>query len=116
MTIQITNVVGNMTTVDTKVYVIQLLDKKNNEHEIIAFGLEAISTDISEIKVGRISHHFRAVSDKDIKRPSGKIDLLLGLRYAKIFPRLYSVAKDLVLFKSHFGTGWVLGGYSSDIN
>ena len=50
-----------------------------------------------------------------MKRPVGKIDLLVGQRYAKIFPKEFLIKEDLVLYKSKFGSGWILGGYSKEL-
>ena len=43
-------------------------------------------------------------------RPQRKVELLIGMNYIRLHPKLLDNNKDLALFSSFFGTGKILGG------
>lgn len=111
---EITTVGGNQTTLHTKMYVVELVTTEGKTEKLLAYGINEISSEISAIQINNIIHHFLdvGVSSHQLSRPTGKIDLLIGQRYARLHPTKAAVSEDLVLYKSMFGTGWVLGGYN----
>ena len=50
-----------------------------------------------------------------IKRPSGAVDLLIGLNYMEVQPEEVGRNKGLSLWKSKLGPGYLLGGTHPDI-
>ena len=62
---------------------------------------------------------FPGVKPKDIKRPVGKVHLLIGIHQASIFPQVEDKNKhirgNLRMLKSIFGTGKLLDGSHPDI-
>merc|ERR1712239_80601 len=50
-----------------------------------------------------------------IKRPSGKVDLLIGLNCLEVQPKEVAREKNLSLWESDYGTGYLLGGTHPNI-
>ena len=71
-----------MKEMETKVYCVTLKDRQDNKHEVFAYGMDEISSEIPDVKIGSIVHKFAklGVAEKDMRRPVGRIDLLIGHR------------------------------------
>ena len=52
---------------------------------------------------------------ENIKRPSGKVDLLIGLNFLEVQPKEVAREGGLSLWESNFGTGYLMGGTHPDI-
>ena len=48
-------------------------------------------------------------------RPTGEVDLLIGINYAQLQPNAIKKKENLVLYESQFGTGKLLGGQHRNI-
>ena len=59
-----------------------------------------------------ITQFFPSVSEEDIARPLGEVDILIGMEYADMHPRQIESNQGLVLYVSDFGTGKIIGGKS----
>ena len=53
------------------------------------------------------------MKESDVKRKPGSIDILIGMEYANLQPWKLKVVNNLVLYRSHFGSGKIIGGWSS---
>ena len=79
-------------------------------------GFEEISSHIEPADVEPALNVFPQIpSLASIKRPSGKVDLLIGLNFLEVQPREVAREKGLSLWESSFGTGYLLGGTHPDI-
>ena len=68
-----------------------------------------------DIKTDTFARLFKRTKPSDIKRPRGKIDILIGSNYLPLHPSRICSREGLVLFQSYFGTGKVLGGTHQEI-
>jgi hypothetical protein len=99
---------------DTRAYHIPLIDVLGEVHTILAYEMETITAPLGPVDVGYALELFPGYSYEQLRRPEGKVDLLLGIHQAGIFPmiadRSKHVAGDLRLLTSQFGTGFLLDG------
>ena len=63
---------------------------------------------IKSLQVDKIKYLFKNITIDDIKRPSGEIDVLVGLEYASFHPHMIKYSGHLILHENIFGTR--LGG------
>ena len=98
-------------------YLIKLVDRFGNIHEIEAIGLENISSKFSGVKVIKpIKLKNGVILSKDkVEFPSGNLDLLVGTDIASIHPVAEHTIKNLVVMSSLFGSGWTLMGHNSNL-
>ena len=50
------------------------------------------------------------VKDWEVQRPSGEVDLLIGIKAASIFPTVERTEGNLRLFPLQFWMGWLING------
>ena len=98
---------------ETKLYVVELLDTVGGRHLIKAFGLETLSGPLPTVHLDGIKHEFsQEVQDnwEKFARPTGEMELLIGSEVAHLHPQHYETVGSVVVNKSIFGTGWLLNG------
>ena len=79
-------------------------------------GFDEISSEIEPAEVEPAMKVFPQISNiESIKRPSGKVDLLIGLNFLEVQPKEVAREGGLSLWESNFGTGYLLGGTHPDI-
>ena len=102
----------------TTMYTFKLIDREDQEHEIEAFSVESITSDIDKVNISGVTKLFPKVEASKMRRPFGAVDILVGINYASLHPtvpgRSY-INGDLRLLKSMFGTGWVLDGRHTEL-
>ena len=83
---------------------------------LTAMGMEEISSKINLTEVEAALKVFPQIKDlNSIKRPSGAVDLLIGLNFMEVQPEEVARNKGLSLWKSKLGPGYLLGGTHPDI-
>ena len=105
--------VNATTSLRTKLYCVELLDKLGNRHLIKAFGLETLSGPLPTIHLDGIKHEFSVDVRKNwgkFSRPTGEVELLIGSEVAHLHPQHQETVGRMVVRQSIFGTGWVLNG------
>ena len=104
---------------ETTVYWVPLLDRTGVTHTVMAYEMENITAPMEAEDVSVAEKLFPMVKKGSLKRPSGPVDLLVGIHMAGIFPSLANREKhlkgNLRLMTSIFGTGWVLDGDHAEI-
>merc|ERR1712121_219654 len=101
---------------DTKAYKVPLIKKDGSRVIITAMGFSEISSEIEPADVGAAMNVFPQIpSLASIKRPSGKFDLLVGLNCLEVQPKEVAREKNLTLWESDYGTGYLLGGTHPNI-
>ena len=102
--------VGNSRTeYDTKMFLIPLISRSGEVVNIHAFGIKSITTDLEPAKMSKIAQMF-GLKNNDLRRPSGTVDILIGMDHAELLPLQIKSADRLVLYRSRFGTGYLVGG------
>merc|ERR1712219_78391 len=101
---------------DTKAYKVPLIKKDGSRVIITAMGFTEISSEIEPANVEAAMNVFPQIpSLASIKRPSGKVDLLIGINCLQVQPREVAREKNLSLWESDYGTGYLLGGTHPNI-
>ena len=106
---------GKVTTQNTWLYEITIVDRQNNSHVIKAFQIDEICSNLKRINTDKFAHLFPSTSPSDIRRPKGKVELLVGNNYAGLHPSKKCVSEGLVIYETMFGTGKILGGSHNQI-
>ena len=105
--------VNALTTVDTKLYCVELIDSEGRRHLIKAFGLDSISGELPTINLDGIKHEFSQEVQENwdkVQRETGEVDILIGSEVAHLHPTSFETVGKMVVKKSKFGSGWVLNG------
>ena len=101
---------------ETKAYNIPLLNSEGKQVVLTAMGVDEISSEIKPADVEPALKVFPQIPDlKSIKRPSGKVDLLIGLNFLEVQPTEVAREEGLSLWKSKLGSGYLLGGTHPEI-
>ena len=106
---------------DTRVYNIDLVDRLGNRRTVLAFKINTITGDQQPNEVDAALKILPAIPDyPSIMRPTGPVDLLLGIQYAGLHLLVADKTKhiegNLRLLTSEFGTGFLLDGYHPELN
>ena len=111
--------INGLMTRDTKLYCVEMLDNSGNRVLIRAFGVESISTVRNVVNILPVKERFSCEVQtqwgKISKRPKGQVHILIGQEYAGYHPVPYEAHKNLVVYRSMFGNGWLLSGNDPDI-
>ena len=101
---------------ETTAYKVPILGTDGKVVVLTAMGMEEISSEIKPTEVEAALRVFPQVKSlSSIKRPSGAVDLLMGLNYMEVQPEEVERNKGLSLWKSKLGPGYLLGGTHPDI-
>ena len=103
-----------VTTKETMLYMVELLDRDGVRRLVRAFGFDNISEPMGSIELDGVKYMFSdKMQEKFLDwgvRPSGQVELLVGSEVAHIHPTADETVENLVIKKSIFGTGLVLNG------
>ena len=103
----------------TTQYDVCLLDREKTEHWISAFEMETITAMQEKVDVSGAVQLFPILADlKQVDRPKGPVDLLIGIHHAELHPTLagkHHIRGSLRLMDSMFGSGYILDGVHEDI-
>ena len=106
---------GTVTVRHTTLYEITIIDREGGKYSVKALEIEEICGELKDIETDEFAQLFSNTTASDIKRPTGKIDMLIGSNYLSLHPSKLHSSEGLVLFSSYFGTGKVLGGTHRNI-
>ena len=107
--IEIVKVGGDIKLLDSCLYDLYLEDKSGDTTGIEVLGIDAISTDIAEVKLDDIVVMFHELRQSKLDRPNnGNIDCLIGFQYAAFHPVRKQAIGHLLLLENKFG--YVIGG------
>ena len=104
----------------TVAYNLFLVDSSGEKHKVTAYEMDTITSDIEAMDTSKLAAIFSylEVKPEDLIRPSGPVDLLVGVNHASIHPYDDTVPRcdgELKLLRSIFGTGWVIEGHHAMI-
>ena len=89
-------------------------DKNRKTEHVQVYGIDCISSTISEINLLPVSKLFPGIDPSNIQRPCGSIDVLVGFEYAAYHPIRQASVGNLLLLKNQFG--WCIGGSHPLVN
>ncbi|XP_068229326.1 uncharacterized protein [Palaemon carinicauda] len=84
-------------------YCVPLIDKSGKVWNVNAVGINEITAKIKEVDLSRVSELFEGISNLELNRPHGEIDMLIGADYCEILPRVVETNKGLQLLENQFG-------------
>ena len=67
-------------------YQVPLLNQYGKTVLIEAYGIDKITSDIQNVSIDGLEHIFKGVSIREVTRPTGPVDLLIGYEYAGFHP------------------------------
>ena len=94
---------GTTEEIQSQKYDLDLTDKSGKRIRVQVYGIDKISTNIRSVKLNGILALFSGVKEKDIQRPRGEIDVLMGLEYAGYHPVRQQANGHLLLLENQFG-------------
>ena len=103
---------GNINYMNTVLYEIELIDREGEQHTVHLYEIDEICGHLSSMSMESMVQFFPSVSEEEIARPLGEVDILIGMEYADMHPRQLESNQGLVLYESDFGTGKIIGGKS----
>merc|ERR1711873_275203 len=107
---------GDVMDWETTAYKVPILSTDGEVVVLTAMGREEISSDIKPTEVEAALKVFPQIKDiNSIKRPSGPVDLLIGLNFMEVQLEEVERKQGLSLWKSKLGPGYLLGGTHPDI-
>ena len=79
-----------------------MIDKFGKEGVIDACGITEITAVSSEVDVIKFAHMF-GLQEWQLKRPSGRIELLIGSDYCTLLPQVVKTIRNVQLMANNFG-------------
>ena len=89
-------------TIMTRKYKLPLIDLQGKQFSIEVYGIDKITSDVEKIDIDGILHLFD-IPKKDLERPSGAVDVLIGYDYAGFHPQKQKSSGHLLLLRNCFG-------------
>ena len=111
--------INAITTKETMIYLVELVDRKGARQMVKAFGFDSISEPVGSVELEGVKYLFSAEMQEQWLawgvRPAGAVQLLVGSEVAHLHPRAEEVVNNMVIKTSIFGTGLVLNGGNNAI-
>ncbi|XP_033122961.1 uncharacterized protein LOC117121760 [Anneissia japonica] len=102
VTIKITKVGGESSTIETTRYQVPLIYKNGEEVVIAAYGIEKITAMVKPQESKKLAKILEVDHDK-VRRPVGDVNILVGYDYAGFHPREVKKEGHLLLLECRFG-------------
>ena len=106
--------VNGITESESYMYYLDLIDTDNVSHSIKIFAVDWIADAIENVSIDGVKELFSAKIQaewaKVDTRPSGDVEVLIGLNYLGLHPSDLEIRGNLKLKKSKFSSGFVLAG------
>ena len=100
-------------------YTVHVIDRKGYNSSVLVFAVDEITEAIRFMDVSGVVQLFNPLTEWDLQRPVGEVDLLIGIQYAGIHPwrgEEQSTHGHLRLLTSKYKTGFLLGGTHPSIS
>lgn len=88
---------------ESKQYCVPLTDKTGKVWNVEAAGMNEISSRVKRIDTTKVPELFVGISQADVDRPAGEIDMLIGVNYSELLPKVIQSNKGLQLLENQFG-------------
>ena len=96
--------------VHTHEYEVELFDVNGSVVKVWAVGLDTLTQEAPFGDLACAYNQFPDIPRKDLERPEGPIDLLMGQDHAGFLPKVSRSQGHLLLLESRFGSGRLLTG------
>lgn len=108
ISLSLTKIGNQKERVESKIYNVPLIDNNGKQWLVEAVGFNDITSEIKDVDMTEIAR-ILGVNPNQIQRPSGKIDLLIGLDYCVLIPKVVKPVGNLQLMHNNFG--YCIRGY-----
>lgn len=102
ITLTVTKVGNECTKLETQEYDVPLSDCHGEVRVLRACGIAEITSETCRVDTSNVAT-LLGVQETDIKRPHGKIDLLIGSDYCELLPSVVKTVDHLQLMRGPFG-------------
>ena len=99
--ITIVKVGGEKELIESRIYDVPVHDSSGMVEYFRAYGIQRISSTIEAIETDRYAVLLN-VEPGAVRRPTGEVEMLIGLEYAGFHPDKEKILSHLVLFKNRF--------------
>ena len=107
---EVITVRGDCKTWKTETYNVPLLTRDGRMVEVLAMGMDQVTESLHPVDHRPGAKLFPGVDPDALVIPEGKVDLLIGIKQAEVFPREIKRIGSLRLMESQFGSGYLLDG------
>ena len=101
--LSIAGVGGKVQDVASYAYKLAMRNEEGNSEEFAVYGVKHISSGISQIDLKQVVSLFKNITEAEVRRPQGSIDVLMGYDYAAFHPRVQESNGHLLLLCNQFG-------------
>ena len=108
VTVSITKVGNTVEIVDSREYIVPVIDVNGEIYNIKCCGMDEISAPVRYVDVRVASQIFPCIKDVELTRPFGVIHMLVGIDNTILLPQVVDTKNNLQLLKNRFG--YVLRG------
>ena len=108
VTLSITKVGNVVEIIESKEYLVPLIDMNGKTYQITCCGMEEISAPLEFVDISIASKLFPCIETMAIHRPFGEIHMLIGLDNTMLLPQVIDSVDNLQLLKNRYG--YVLRG------
>ena len=105
---------GEIRMIDSFSFKLNLRDLKGKFQSFTVYGIGKISSIIQPVNIQGVINLFHGITERDVKRPNGEIDVLIGYGYTNHHPTLEQCNNNLVLLSNRYGK--CIGGCHSALN
>ena len=101
--LSIVKVGGNKEEISSYLYDLPL---KNRDGEVVilqVYGIDKVSTHLKPIDLSDVIKLFKNVSELELQRPEGEVDVLVGFEYAGYHPVREQSVNNLLVLRNQFG-------------
>lgn len=103
-------------SISSKLYCVELVDRRGEMHKVFAFGVEKITSPIPAANVAEARGLFPQHADRLADSKGGTVELLVGMQVPSLHPVRIGSHGDLSVYESEFGMGCILTGVMSGMN
>ena len=90
---------------NTMMHEVPIIDRKGDVHIIKAYEINEICSNIESTDMTGIVDLFTALKIDEVTRPTGEVDLLIGINFAQLHPNAIKKRKTLCFMKASLGQG-----------
>ena len=93
----------NLKKVNSNEYIVPLVDKFSQTHNIIASEVDNLLHPINYVNSSLVAELFPEIDQNDLGRPFGNLDLSIGVEYCNLLPKIMATNGNLQVMSNVFG-------------
>ena len=101
--LSIVKVGGNREEISSYLYELPLRNQNGERVVLQVYGIDKVSTNLRPIDLSAVVQLFEGVTEEELKRPEGEVDVLVGFEYAGYHPVRQQSVNNLLILRNQFG-------------